>query len=59
MYGVIFLWLNTKRQVTVETSGPDYTNYIGGLRGHVPRQKIFENCTLWNVISCIPWIERN
>ena len=30
-----------------------------GVWGHVPPEKMFENWTLVNAISCIPWIERN
>ena len=39
------------------TVGPEYSNYIRG-SGECSPRKMFENWTLRNAISCIPWIER-
>ena len=40
------------------TVSPESTNYIGGAGACSPA-KFFENWSLGNAISCIPWIERS
>ena len=50
--------LSTRLLEKQRTVSPECTNYIGGAGGMFPR-KNFENWTLGNAISCIPWIERN